>query len=612
MPRKKRIAIIISSIILVVLIILAILGYLYLKTDIFKSNETLFAKYLIQNFDTLEILKIDKSDENTLNSKYISELEGKIEYTENIGTSDENKDNPINKVVLKIKNNTDETNDYNYSNVSIESDDQKLIGLELLKENQTFGVRLNGIQQFVSVENNENELLEKIEIVNIENLTSKIDIASILNFSDEEKQNLANTYLNVIQTNVSKDKYYKQLNTLITVDDKDVQTNSYYIKFTIEEYNNLCIKILEQIINDENILSRIDLLEEQIKEADSNYENEESFRQTFIDNINNKIKEIQDNNIGNDEVKITVYENNMQTVRTSIEKTSEKTTIDLYNDSSIKINNIQIDDDTKEQSIKIEKNNKNISINLEKIQNNEMINNIQLDYQEITENNNITKIIELGIANQKYEGIISLVNNIENVEEFENKITLDTDNVKLNDLQQEQIDTIISILNENIQSQLSDLNIVVNLENYTKMLQNLGVINKTSVQLPSDGEVTEIEKTRFNAQFEFFVSENLTSDNIKELLETTENNCEDIKVLMKTGEIEDLDIEKLNSYQDGNEYKKNIDEILIYIKGNYNNEEKQQNILDFIEDNRNNKYTVSIEYDDNGLTRVIRAKIQEN
>ena len=43
------------------------------------------------------------------------------------------------------------------------------------------------------------------------------------------------------------------------------------------------------------------------------------------------------------------------------------------------------------------------------------------------------------------------------------------------------------------------------------------------------------------------------------------------------------------------------------------NEKKQEDTLKFLEKNSNsdNKYNVSIQYDDNGLTRLIRIKIQE-
>ena len=91
------------------------------------------------------------------------------------------------------------------------------------------------------------------------------------------------------------------------------------------------------------------------------------------------------------------------------------------------------------------------------------------------------------------------------------------------------------------------------------------------------------------------------------------NNFEDMKVLLKNEEITDLDVDKLNSNQDSSEYLKNISEILLFIKEKSNNEKKQEDTLKFLEKNSDsdNKYNVSIQYDDNGLTRLIRIKIQE-
>lgn len=615
MPRKKRIVIIAISIILVMLIILGILGYLYLKTDAFKSKETLFAKYLAQNFNSIEILKTEDNSEieNMLNTnKYESQLEGTIEYTEDIGTSNENKNSNINNVGIKIKSNVDKANNYDYKDISIENKDERLVGFKYLNEENLYGIKLDGIQQFVS-NNTENQTSDDSEINSIKKLTSGIDINSILNFTEEEKQTLANTYVGIIQSNISKDKYYKQSNALITVNNKDIQTNAYYIKITIEEYNNLYIKILQQITNDEIILSRIDLIENQIKEKDSNYNESETLREKFIKSINDKIEEIKNNNIGNEEVKITVYENNMKTVRTSIEKTTEKLTIDMYNNSSIKIDRTKIGDTTEEEFIKIEKNeNQNIVFEYEQLQDNEIIHDIQINYQQTLEDNKLDRTMQFTIVNEKYKATLRIKDNTKIVQEFENQITLENNNVKLDELQQEQKDRINQILNENIQQQLSNLFSKVSLQDYTTMLQNLSVIEKKSVQLPTNGQVTDIERKRFNSQFEFFVSQDLTTDNIKELIKTAESNFDDMKILTKNGQIEELNTEKLlSTSQESTDYKKTISEILIYLKQNSSNEEKQKDTLSYIENNKNNKYTVSIEYDENGLAKIIRIKIQE-
>lgn len=621
MPRKKRITILVISIILTILIIIGILGYLYINTDIFKPKETLFAKYLMQNFENINILKIENASEieDVLNNnKYTSQIKGTIQYTENLGTSNENTENKINDVGIKINSNVDKINNYDYKDISIESGNEKLVGLEYLNQDETYGIRLNDIKEFASIENNgQSNNSEEAKIYNMGKLTAPIDFNAILDFTDEEKQTLANTYIGIIQSTVSSNKYYKQANSMITINNKSVQVNAYSIKLTIEEYNNLSIKILEQISIDEMILSRIDLIEDEIKEKYSDYNQEESLREKFVNYINEEIEKIQNNNIGSEEIKLTVYENNMKTVRTSIEKSAEKLTIDLYDESSIKIDRVVLGDNTEEQILKIEKIKSDVEFNTlleyEKLQDNETIKNIQLNYHQDFENDTLTKEIELTISNEDYEGILKIEDNTEIVEEFENQITLDTDNVKLGELPQETKGIIKQILNENFEKQLSNLYSVVSLDDYKTMLDNLDIIKKTSVQLPINGEVTEIERKRFNSQFEFFVTEDLTSDNLKQLVNTAKNNFENMGILTKDGNVEELDLEKLaSSDKEASDYKKNISEILIYVKQNSNNTEKQESLLEFLEDNKNYKYTVSINYDDNGLVRVIRAKIQED
>ena len=239
-------------------------------------------------------------------------------------------------------------------------------------------------------------------------------------------------------------------------------------------------------------------------------------------------------------------------------------------------------------------------------------NNIKLEYNQSAENNQISKNIELSIVNKKYEGILDITNNIEIDQEFENEITFNEENIKMGELQPEQVEAINARLLENIKSQLSNLTTKVNIMNYKIMLQNLGIIKATSVQIPSEGEVTELERRRFNSQFEFFVGENLESDNIEDLIQIVETNFEDMKILTKNQTLEDLDLNRLDGYnQETREYKENMEEMVIFIKRNSKNEQKKQDILQYLDKEKDNKYAISIEYDNDGLTRYIRMKIQK-
>ena len=242
MARKKRIAILVVSIVLVILAIVGTIIFLYLKTDAFKSNETLFAKYFMQSFNAIDIIKNNDAlgIDNTLNAnKYTSELKGKIEYTKNVETNSEDKNSSINQIGLNVKSNIDKSNEYEYKNVTISSDNENYIGLEYLKSQSNYGIRLKNINQFASNNDEQNQLLTELGLGKLNIIISDIDINSICNFNDQEKQNLIDTYTKIVTSNVSKDKYYSQRNTLITVNNQDVNTNAYYIKMTVEEYNNL-------------------------------------------------------------------------------------------------------------------------------------------------------------------------------------------------------------------------------------------------------------------------------------------------------------------------------------------------------------------------------------
>lgn len=621
MPRKKRLAIIISIVTLIIILIVGILAFLYIKTDAFKTNETLFTKYFIQNFNIADTLLTDNSSqiqEVLDNNKYTSELTGKLEYTENIGTSDENQKNPVNDAQLKISSQTDKKNNYYYKDIKIVKEDENLIRAEYLNENKVYGIRLDGIKQFVSVDMdkiNDNNAQENSELKNIDSLLTNVDIKGAITFTDEEKQTLQNTYLNIIKSNVSKDKYSKQANSIITVNNKSVTTNAYTITLTKEQYNNLIVKVLEQVSNDEIILSKIDNVENIIKEKYSSYDSEKSLREEFVEEINKEVEDIQNNNIGNDEVKITVYESKGKTTRTTIQTNTGKLNIDLYN-NVIKFDNIEYSQTENEQIIQIEKNSseneEDISIEYEKIEDNEITADVELKSNQKMENGNIKNQIELSLKNDKYKTVLTIDDNIEIVDKFENQINIEDNNVELSSLDEDKTTTITNILLGNIQTQIQKFNDSVPLQNYVKMLQNLNLLKNNSIDISDNVDITETEKNRFNSQFEYFASQNLTTDDVNELINSFSDNFEDMYIVLKNGEETDVDTEQLDrNTSSSSDYIKNIDEIDVKIKQNTTNDNKKEKLQKLIE-KINKKYDVSLEYGDNGLVNKVKLKIKNN
>lgn len=617
MPRKKRILVTVISIIFVACIIMGALIFVLLKTDLLKSKEELFAKYFVQNFEIIDMLSVDNEEiNNALNSnKYKSELIGTVKYIEDKNTSNENTNNEINNIQLKINSEIDNSSNYTYSRLEINDKDENLAGLEYIKDGEIYGLKLDGIKQFVSVDtSNVSELADKLDfdITDLKNILQKSNIKDIFSFSEDEKLKLQNTYLSVISNNVSKEKYGSQNNSLITVNNRDVQANSYYIKLTVEEYNNLCIKILEQLKNDEIILGKIDKIEKLIKEKNPSFENETTLREQIVEQINEKIKEIQDNNIGQEEVKITVYETNEKTIRTSIEKNNEKLTLDTYN-NIVKIDKMELGDNEKETIFTIQKSqSNNVTIEYEQMNNNETSVNCKIIYTNEMQDNSINKNISIEISNQKYSGTINIVNNIEILNSISTNNDWEENNIELNDYSKEQVETITNIVSTNIQEQIENIINKFSENEFKTMLENLNLINKSSVEISDVATVTETEKNRYNSQFEFFVSENLTKDNIKDLLEVTKNNFSDAKFYTKDGQLIDIDIDKAKGTdEESKEYKSNISELVIVLKENSTNEDKQEKMVEFL-NNNNTKYNVSIQYNkENGLAQLVRIQLVE-
>ena len=122
MTKKKRRLVLIIIIVLILVMLAATFLVLYLNTDMFKSNQTLFVKYIGKNADNLRALEsiINETEyEGQLTTKpYNIDMEATVNYTQNIGTTEENANNGINQLKLTVEGQTDNNNGYTASMTS--------------------------------------------------------------------------------------------------------------------------------------------------------------------------------------------------------------------------------------------------------------------------------------------------------------------------------------------------------------------------------------------------------------------------------------------------------------------------------------------------------------
>ena len=605
MPRKKRRAILISVILVILIIIATVCVVLYATTDMFKSNDVLFEKYARQLLDNLDdVLNEDhmaEMEEILNNNKLTSNTTTTINYSENGDTS-----HPINNMQMNISGEEEKTAGYNYKDVTVTQNDETIAGLEYIEDGNIAGVRLNGIRQYLStnVENkDENEIYNLYELIHT-------DIPGLLGLNSNEWNTLKEKYIGIIWGDVANATFSKQSGMVIEINGTQYNTNVYSITITKEQFNNIYIQLLEELEKDEIILSKIEALDNKLNEYHNFMQDGESsnLKQDFIDEIDNTIQNIQNFNIGNDERTISVFESNGMAISLSIDTEKDFTGLDVVNGEGSHFINILGNEKTKEGEaensfdFKIEKtvatNDETLTVQYNTVQEGEEITN-ECSISRKMENANVNSYVNFSrsVEQNTLEIAIETITNIVNDFAEKEELVENEDNIMIESLSNEQKESVRSNVEENINNQINTFLQVVPLENINQMLINLNFMEEELDDISGDGNVTELEKNRFNSTFELFEGEHITKERIEELIDISKEDLGDVRIT--------------NYKEQGNE--RIPSEYRLVIERGTDNSELAENVIAYIEENYNEEFSVRLEYDETtGLVNNIYITIMEN
>ncbi len=566
--KKNNKLVIIISIILILGIVSAVFAYLYLMTDIFRTNQELFVKYFAKNIETLEKvtdLKTAEIYENLENeNKYESNMNFKINYSEGGEIS-----NPLNNLTAQIDIQKDNEQQYSYTDAKLLYEDETYLEAEYIEEQNVYGIRFPyAIQQFITAEEEENveNILEESNLLPEES-ENVLDLLE----NDERMANLKNRYLGIILNQIGNGDFQKQKNILLTYNNKEISTNVYSLLLNSEQVENILVDILNNMKTDQEILEIVNDKTQFEEDIDM-----------IIENISEEI-EIP-------EIKITVYEYQKNTVKTVFEIGKFNISIEnieYQNEIISKINISKAEDNTTIQFDIDKLNNENteefnFSINVvegDEIYNIKLLstmqqlnNEIKVD-SEISYNKDITTIS------------LTLENDIKVIDTIEKKETLTTENSRmLTSLEESKRSQMVEIIkNIVIEKTTERINLLMEKMNFT-----------SSEESDTENGTSQIEINKFNAKFEFYTGDEVSTDTVKELLNVVKNNINSYEFVTQTttenSENVSVENEKLN--------------VKIKIEKDKTDEEGINKILEKISSNK--KYKVTITYnDENGLIEYI-------
>lgn len=609
MPRKKRRTIKAIIVMIILAIILGICLLLYTLTDMFKSNDILFNKYVGQLVENIVPML---NEENMITLKETLD-ENKLSLDTNVNitySGEENSDNGINNLKMHIEGNTEKRTGYDYQNIQILQNEDVLAGVEYIQEEALSGIRLNGIKQFLST-NIQDESDNEIQL--IYNLANT-NFIELLKITSEELRTLEDKYVNIIIENISNASYSKQSDVVLEINEEKYNTDAYSLTITKEQFNNIYIKILQEIKQDEIILSKLEKVDnaintfyQLIQDADTSI-----LRQKFIQKVEDTIEEIQSSNIGNDQRTITVYETDGRAISLAIDTEEYFISLDVLNTQENNfinfLGNEKIEENEKENSfdLKIEKtfteNNQEIKLNYniveegEKTANEILINQKMEDASKISNYYTISRSVEENRLDISIENVTNVVNDFVSKEQLaENE-----NNIIIEELTEEQEENVRSNIEDNIFTQLNNIQQVVSFESIRNMLVQVKIIEEELEKI-SNEEITEAERIRFNSDFEFFEGENISKERLLELLNLTKENIEDIVI---------------TQYQQQKSSNTQSNPLEYMLKINRNKEEGNlelaEEFINTITESRNNLFSVRLEYnEETGLINSVYITIQK-
>lgn len=564
MKQKKNTKILMILIILVLLIILVAGGvYAYLVTDLFRSDKDIFFKYASKLADKKQGL-IDENLSQYIEKKKTNAYTNEAEFKPKvIAKSGQSEFDNVNKFNASFTGKVDKTNSKSEQNVSLNYSDSVKFPVNYRKIDNETGLQTDyvGNKYIVLDTENTSNLANSSETQEIETDINSLEKITQLNLSETEKDQIINTYMQVLTENLTTDKFSK-----IT----DSNKKGYKLQLTGDDIKNIETKLLETLKNDQTTL---DKLNEYLKE-------QKNLAKITSNTIDRAIKNISNQDLENEKLEITLFV------------------------SKGKVDNITIEtNEIKLEIAKTENNNiAQYNINFEVLQNNnqEAISKISViaKYEGLKEKQKVSESYEIELANEEITYDYKIDNNVSFGEGIEIEDFSNSNSMKLADYDEEKVATFMQAVFARIEQtnkkQMEELGVEEN--PITKMFPSLA----ETFPMSQDGQGDEETINSFNQKFEMYASTNLQGTTVKGLITTISTNN---GINSSSDEDDGSDDE-----QDTTKSKYEIKEI------NYNGEEydvNQQNITFIKSDVAVDKY-YRVEFEKDQDTGVIyRAVINE-
>ena len=255
--RKK--GIIIAVVVVIVLAVLAAAGaFLVLKTDLFKSNKTLFWKYasnLVEKDESVKATQLEQIEKLILEQPYTSKGSMSLQ------ASDQGLNSALQKIKVNVEEKTDMPNGKSHIVSNISYDNNKIFGFEFAKDGDIYALKSDEIvTAFLGVRNeNLKVLAQKLGITDTEMIPDKVSLSDLpkLSISESEMEHIKEIYSQVIVNSIPEENYSKESDVSIEKDGVTHNTKAYRLDLSGSDITKIIGDVLETLKTDSITLNMI-------------------------------------------------------------------------------------------------------------------------------------------------------------------------------------------------------------------------------------------------------------------------------------------------------------------------------------------------------------------
>ncbi len=460
---KARKIILIMIIVLLLVVIIAGGAYAFLATDMFKTPDQLFKKYLIS--DVIQVSKFNSEPYGEASKRMQNEpveITSKSTISHNLSESNLNEENDDEaKVTSTVTYKSDIPNKNQALSIDLKNNDEDFFGLDFLITDNTYGIHVDELHdKYIAVENRDFKKIAETFGVDEEIIDTIPDSIPEFSFTSEEKAKLseiAQNYLNKIFNQIDTNSYTKEKYTIDNFDGESFSGNKYTLTISEIKLGNIIKNAYKDLLQDQEFMS---LLEPKIPNQ-------------LIERVKESASEIEllEESSDDKNIKISLYEANGKTVKTEVIFEKYNVTSEFY----------ILNKDTSSHMY--------LKYNMPQNDTNEVASEVTVDVTNTFENNNGEYIIKI---NQEYnkDDIEKLKNDYDDnyyEEEYKDiNITYKMETSVEND-----------VINSNISYESNDENFSNQKSTYTMKFGNdikVPVLDNNNKIIVNDYSIEEFEK----------------------------------------------------------------------------------------------------------------------